>query len=378
MNGGIVVRGGIHGGVRRVFRTIIFDNAETVLTALWDGVGFGHAINLNSGSGLRDRDAIIGVAKTHELATSGASLLGLVRGETFRSKAEAALDGIGGEFLIGVVPRLRIAGFYRGRFGELRRSIFDGVLGVGGGRGYSRGKSSGSRGGGIAGGAGEAVDDAAAARASSDLGRLRNGGFWRFDRSGGFGDLCCFRRGGSDSIFNSGDGNRGRRRGGDFDLTFFRANRGDLRRAGGFETGVLGTGARVDDNRGLFRRGLGDFRGFWVEFERGMNNWSGLFGLSSTENSRGGRAGGFDFALTRGVMKAGGRFRIATFRTAMCGVDNFFGGGAEIIAQTGGIFARIHGIDSFFGGADRDDGRFRGFDGFFGGLRSGFWDRGRL
>ena len=77
-------------------------------------------------------------------------------------------------------------------------------------------------------------------------------------------------------------------------------------------------------------------------------------------------------------MKTGGRFRIATFGVAMSGVNNFFGGGAEIIAQTGGIFARIHSIDSFFGGADRDDGRFRGFDGFFGGLRSGFWDRGRL
>jgi hypothetical protein len=73
-------------------------------------------------------------------------------------------------------------------------------------------------------------------------------------------------------------------------------------------------------------------------------------------------------------MKAGGRFRIATFRTAVCGVDNFFGGGAEIIAQTGGIFARIHGIDSFFGGADRDDRRFRGgglgrLSGLRGGLR---------
>lgn len=161
-------------------------------------------------------------------------------------------------------------------------------------------------------------------------------------------------------------------------MTFFRADRGDLRGAGGFETGVLGTGARVDDDRGLFRRGLGDFGGFWVEFERGMNNWSGLFGLSSAENGRGRRAGGFDFALAGGVMKAGGRFRIATFGAAMGGVDNFFGGSTEIIAQTGGIFARIHGIDSFFGGADRDDGRFRGFDGFFGGLRSGFWDRGRL
>lgn len=133
MNGSIVVRGGIHGGVRRVFRTIIFDNAETVLTALWDGVGFGHAINLNSRSGLRDWDTIIGVAKTHELATGGASLLGLVRGETFRGEAEAALDGVGGEFLVGVVPWLRIAGFCGGRFGELRRSIFDGVLSAGGG-----------------------------------------------------------------------------------------------------------------------------------------------------------------------------------------------------------------------------------------------------
>lgn len=133
MNGGIVVRGSVHGRVRRVFGTIIFDNAEAVLTALWGGVRFGHAINLDSGSGLRDRDAIIGVAKTHELATSGAGLLGLVCGETFRGEAEAALDGIGGEFLVGVVPWLRIAGFYGGRFGELRGPIFDGVLGAGGG-----------------------------------------------------------------------------------------------------------------------------------------------------------------------------------------------------------------------------------------------------
>lgn len=172
MNGGIVVRGSVHGRVRRVFGTIIFDNAEAVLTALWGGVRFGHAINLDSGSGLRDRDAIIGVAKTHELATSGAGLLGLVCGETFRGEAEAALDGIGGEFLVGVVPWLRIAGFYGGRFGELRGPIFDGVLGAGG-----------SWGGGIAGGAGEAVDDAAAARASGGLRGLRNGGFWRLNRS---------------------------------------------------------------------------------------------------------------------------------------------------------------------------------------------------
>lgn len=109
-----------------------------------------------------------------------------------------------------------------------------------------------------------------------------------------------------------------------------------------------------------------------------MNDRSGLFGLSGAENGGGGRAGGFDFALTRGVMKTGGRFCIATFGAAMSGVDNFFGGSAEIVAQTGGIFARIHGIDSFFGGADRDDGRFGGFSGFFGGLRSDFWDRGWL
>lgn len=98
MNGGIVVRGSVHGRVRRVFGTIIFDNAEAVLTALWGGVRFGHAINLDSGSGLRDRDAIIGVAKTHELATSGAACSGLFAAKPFGARRKRRLTESVGSF----------------------------------------------------------------------------------------------------------------------------------------------------------------------------------------------------------------------------------------------------------------------------------------
>lgn len=111
---GVVGSGSTHGGVVGIGGAIVFDNAQTILLGNFFRGRFGHAVDFDSGSGLRNGDGIVRIAKAHKFATGGASLLGLFGGKTLRREAEAAFDGISGEILTvldGVIPCFGAGGF---------------------------------------------------------------------------------------------------------------------------------------------------------------------------------------------------------------------------------------------------------------------------